>query len=331
VPVGFRCIVFAVLLALLAGGFAGAQASKARVRYVTVDGQRYLVMEDVAAYYGMRFTHAPPSKAVSLQSRFSRLNFTLESRDSTLNGVAVHLGLPVRSWRGGAIISDTDFHLTLDPILRYQCLPRGQVRRVMLDPGHGGKDPGTRGNVLKQEEKTVMLALAKQLQAELVRRGYEVALTRDSDQTLDLSRRPALAAQWGADVFVSLHANYVGTASVRGVETFRLTPRGTLSSYGNNTNSATRPGNACDRRNARLAYEVQKALVGATGAPDRGVRQANFQVLREATCPAILVETGFMSNAQEERLLGSAAYRSKIANGIADGIDRYRQAVAHQP
>jgi N-acetylmuramoyl-L-alanine amidase len=176
-----------------------------------------------------------------------------------------------------------------------------------------------------------MLALAKQVQAELVRRGYEVAFTRNGDQTVDLSRRPALAEQWRADVFVSLHANYVGTSSVRGVETFRLTPKDTLSSYGENTNSITRPGNACDRRNARLAYEVQKALTGGTGAPDRGVRQANFQVLREASCPAILIETGFMSNSQEERLLGSAAYRAKIAGGIADGIDRYRQAVAHQP
>lgn len=330
-PVGFRCIVFAVLLAVLAGGTASAQASKVRVRYVTVEGRRYLVLEDVAAYYGMRFSLAPSNKSVLLQSRYSRLDFTLESRDSTLNSVAVHLGLPVRSWRGGAVISDTDFQLTLDPILRYQCLPRGNVRRVMLDPGHGGKDPGTRGDKLRQEEKTVMLALAKLLQAELVRRGYEVALTRSGDQTVDLSRRPALAGQWGADVFISLHANYVGTASVRGIETFRLTPKGTVSSYGNSTNSVTRPGNASDRRNARLAYEVQKALVGATGAPDRGVRQANFQVLREATCPAILVETGFMSNSQDERLLGSAAHRAKIASGIADGIDRYRQAVAHQP
>ncbi len=330
-PVGFRCIVFAVLLAVLAGGTVGAQASKTRVRYVTVDGQRYLVLEDVAAYYGMRFSHTPPGKGVILQSRYSRLDFALESRESTLNSVGVHLGLPVRSWRGGAVISDIDFQLTLDPILRNQCLTQGSVRRVMIDPGHGGKDPGTRGDQLKQEEKAVMLALAKQLQAELVRRGYEVALTRNSDQTLDLSRRPALAAQWRADVFVSLHANYAGTASVRGIETFRLTPKGGLSSYGNNPNSVTRPGNACDRRNTRLAYEVQKALVAATGAPDRGVRQANFQVLREATCPAILVETGFMSNSQDERALGSAAYRTKIAGGIADGIDRYRQALANQP
>jgi N-acetylmuramoyl-L-alanine amidase len=316
---------------MLAGGTVGAQASKARVRYVTVDGQRYLVMEDVAAYYGMRFSHAPSSKGVTLQSRYSRLDFALESRESTLNSISVHLGLPVRAWRGGAVISDTDFQLTLDPILRRQCLTQGRVRRVMLDPGHGGKDPGTRGDKLRQEEKTVMLALAKQLQAELVRRGYEVALTRTADQTLDLVRRPALAAQWHADVFVSLHANYAGTASVRGIETFRLTPRGSVSSYGNSPNSVTRPGNACDRRNTRLAYEVQKALIGATGAPDRGVRQANFQVLREATCPAVLVEAGFMSNSQDERALGSAAYRTKIVGGIADGIDRYRQALAPQP
>lgn len=330
-PVGCRCILLAVLLVLTTGGGVGAQTGRARIRYLNVEGQRYLMLPDVAAYYGMRFSHVPPSKSAYLTSRFSRLVFTLESRTSTLNGVAVYLGLPVRSWRGSPVISDTDFQLLLDPILRYQALPRGAVRRVMIDPGHGGKDPGTRGDALGQEEKTVVLALARQLQAELARRGYEVALTRSTDQTLPLAQRAALANRWGADVFISLHANYVGNSSVRGIEIFRLSPQGTMSTYGNTVNSVSRPGNACDRRNSRLAFEVQRALVQATDANCRGVRQANFQVLREVTSPAILVEAGFMSNRQEERLLGTAGYRARLARGIADGIDRYRQAVAHQP
>jgi len=330
VPVGIRCILFAALLALLTGS-PGAHADKTAIRYATVDGQRYLFLRDVASYYGMRYSQAAGSKQIYLTSNYSRLAFTLDERETTLNGVAVHLGLPVRTWKSNPVLSNADFQLLLDPILRQQCLPRSNVLRVMIDPGHGGKDPGTKGDRLKQQEKAVVLALAGQLRAELTKRGHQVAFTRTSDQTLTLDQRVAAASAWRADVFISLHANYVGTPSVRGVESFRMCPKGTTSTYGNSVNSATHRGNACDRRNARLAYEVQKALVQATAAPDRGVRQASFLVLREAPCPAVLVEVGYMSNAKEEKLLAAASYRSKIATGIADGIDRFRQAVGQQP
>jgi len=330
VPVGVRCILFAVLLALLTGSPA-LHADKTRIRYATVDGNRYLFLSDVATYYGMRYSRAASSKQVCLSSRYSRLVFTLDDRATTLNDVSVYLGLPVRTWQSNPVVSNADFQLLIDPVLRTGCLPRSNAIRVMIDPGHGGKDPGTKGDRLKQQEKDVTLALASLLRAELARRGYQVALTRSSDQTLALEQRPAQASSWRADLFISLHANYVGTPSVRGIESFRMCPKDTKSTYGNTTNSSTHPGNACDRRNTRLAYEVQKALLQATGAPDRGVRQANFLVLREASCPAMLVEVGYMSNAKEEKLLAAASYRAKIAVGIANGIDRFRQAVGPQP
>ena len=328
--VGLRCRLLTVLLVLLAG-VPGGRAEKFRIRYATVSSQRYLFLRDVATYYGMRYSHRTSAKHVYLVSRYSRLVFNVDKRTTTLNGTAVHLGHPIRTWKGNPVISDADFRLLLDPILRQSSLPRSTVRSIVIDPGHGGKDPGTTGSKLKKREKDVVLQVARKLQAELTRKGYEVHLTRTGDTALTLAQRPAVAAKKRADVLVSLHANFVGTPSVRGVETFRLCPKGTPSSYGNRTNGSTRQGNACDRRNSRLAYEVQKSLLQAAEATDRGVKQAGFCVLRDTSCPAVLVELGFMSNAKDERLLNSASYQAKLAVGIAAGIERYRQAVAHRP
>ena len=324
-----RCLSLALLLVLLAGAVPGAP--KFRIRYADIGGTRYLLLEDVATYYGMRFSRRAKSGRVHLTSRYSRLDFELDKRSTTLNGVAVDLGHAVREWKGKPAISDTDFRSVLDPILRYASLPRSTVSRVVIDPGHGGKDPGTTGSKLKKQEKEIVLQVARRLQAVLAAKGYAVSLTRTDDTELSLARRPAIAAARRADVFVSIHANFVAAPSVRGVESFRLCPQGTASTYGGTTNAVARTGNGNDCRNTRLAYEVQKGMVQATGAADRGVRQASFSVLREAACPAALVEIGFMSNPAEERLLGSAAYQAKIAAGIADGIDRYKQAVEHRP
>jgi N-acetylmuramoyl-L-alanine amidase len=291
-----------VLLAALVGGSV-AHAAKFRIRYVTEAGNRYLFLRDVARYYGMRYSHRTSSKQVYLVSRYSRLLFNIDSRDSTLNGVSVSLGLPVRKWKGNPILSNADFQLLLDPILRYRCLPRSGIKRIVIDPGHGGKDPGTHGKTLKKKEKDIVLALAKQLRSELVKLGYEVHLTRATDKAVSLSGRPAVAKRLQADLFT----------------------------YGNNTNGKTRTGNACDRRNTRLAYEIQKALVDAANATDRGVKQAAFAVLRDAPCPAVLVEVGYMSNGREEKLLANATYRAKLAQGIAKGVAAYHRAAAHQP
>jgi N-acetylmuramoyl-L-alanine amidase len=279
----------------------------------------------------MRYKHYSSRKLVVLASQYSRLEFKIDSRDVVLNGVQVSLGHAVGMWKGNPILADTDFRLTLDPVLRYQSLPMSTVKRIVIDPGHGGKDPGTHGRVLKNEEKDLVLLLAKRLRTELLRRGYEVYLTRDGDQALTLDERPATAGRLRADLFISLHANYVATTTVRGVESFRLCPKGAMSTYGNSVNGKSRTGNACDRRNMRLAYEIQKAMMAGTGAPDRGVKQASFAVLRDAPCPAALIEVGYMSHSAEERLLASSGYQAKIAASIANGVDQYRRAVGHQP
>ncbi len=303
----------------------GAHAAS-KIRYVTIKGVRYVLAKDVAAYYGMAIG-ADSNQAV-LQSRFSKLTFTVNKREATVNKVKVHLSLAPTLWQKQVVLSETDFTRLIDPVMRSQALPRATPRRIMLDPGHGGKDRGTIGKWQKYREKDFTLAVARQVRNLLRQRGYTVGMTRDSDKTVSLTERAALAKRWKADAFVSIHANYVSTASVSGAEVFVLTPKNTPSTYGNTRSKAASPGNAFDQRSALLGYDVQKALVTGTKCVDRGLKRARFVVLRDAPCPAALIEAGFMSNRLEESRLRSAAYQAKIAAGIANGILQYCRQLA---
>jgi N-acetylmuramoyl-L-alanine amidase len=311
------CIL--LLLGLfLALGAAVPSAAKRRVRYITGNGIRYLYLMDVASFYGLRYESS--TQRFTMRSRFTSLSFAVDETEAIINGTRVHLSDAPWIARGYAVLADVDFRLLLSPILSTASLRRGEVRRVLIDPGHGGKDPGTLGQ--KSREKDITLLVARRLAKELIAKGYEVALTRTKDVDLSLGARSQKARSWKADITVSLHCNAAG-AGVKGIEVFRVPPLGARSTYGMQRATAASPGNAWDADNARLAYEVQRATVAATTASDRGVKNARFMVIKECPCPAVLVEMGFMSYPAEAANLANPAYQAKLARGIAAGISRY--------
>lgn len=303
----------ATLVFLLA---ATAAQGAFRMRCVTLQGVTSVFLEDVATFYGLTFSRSADD--ATLRSGAADLRFTLDRRQASVNGVAVHLNHAPALWNGHLVLSDADFRFVLDPILRGQTLPGGRPQRVMLDPGHGGKDRGASGRTV--HEKNLNLALAKSIARVLRQQGLVVELTRNDDRDVSLAKRVAKAAEWRADLFISIHANSVGTASVRGIETFVLALAGSPITYGTTPRKHASDGNAFNRQNARLGFELQKHMVLASGGADRGLKRATFAVLRDAPCPAALVEVGFLSNPQEERLLGSAAYQARLVRGIALGI-----------
>jgi N-acetylmuramoyl-L-alanine amidase len=220
---------------------------------------------------------------------------------------------------------------------------------VVVDPGHGGVDPGNPGRYFPDHlvEKDITLAIGRLLRAELMRRGIGVALTRSSDTLVDLADRGALCKA-DCDLFVSVHVNAMpdGRRADRatGVETYFLSDAKTedqqrVAKMENDaihfeTGSSTATGplgfilrdlqvNEYLRESAQLAALVQDSVARVHPGGDHGVQQAGFTVLTTARRPAILVETGFATNRTDGAFLASSLGQHKIASAIADGIVAY--------
>lgn len=180
---------------------------------------------------------------------------------------------------------------------------------LLLDPGHGGKDPGTVHDGTL--EKEIVLDICRRAIGHLEAVGYRVFLTRTDDRFIDLDERVAMVDRVRADLFVSVHVNANGRSDVMGLETY----------YKSNGDH----GQTLVDRSKRLAEIVHSAVRTVVTTRDRGVRtdQRGLRVLRTNRVPAILAELGFVSNAQERALLESADYRERLARALAAGLARW--------
>ncbi|MDT8441325.1 MAG: N-acetylmuramoyl-L-alanine amidase [Desulfuromonadales bacterium] len=217
------------------------------------------------------------------------------------------------------------------------------LRRIVIDPGHGGKDPGAVGPG-GTYEKNITLAMARRL-AEKLRKelGCEVILTRNGDVYLPLEERTAIANKVGADLFISIHANANNSRKAYGVETYYLNfaknDKAAAVVARENGTSLKQVGdlelilfdlmaNSKINESSRLAAEIQKSLVDRLSrnydqVRDMGVRQGPFYVLLGATMPSVLVETAFISNPREEKRLKSGAFQDHATDAIAKAVKKY--------
>jgi len=182
-----------------------------------------------------------------------------------------------------------------------------RVPTVVIDPGHGGEDVGAIGPT-GLHEADVTLSIGRLVADALTRKGIPVTLTRTDDTAVALEDRPDIAQRSGGIVFVSIHANAALSIAVEGTETYYETPE-----------------------SEPLAALVQDEVVQALGEPDRGVRTADFYVIANASMPAILVETAYISNPAEEEKLRDPAVQRRIADAIARGIARFLAARSVAP
>ena len=213
---------------------------------------------------------------------------------------------------------------------------------VVIDAGHGGKDPGATSGGKK--EKDAVLAMSKKLGKILANRGYKVYLTRDDDRFLTLAQRTKIADRKDAKIFVSLHCNAAPNeqkaSSMYGVETFFLqkTRDARSKRVAERENSAVLQGTDRSSKQVildavlsgpkiilsnKLAIDIQRNLLKNLGAYDGGVRSAPFWVLVGASRPSVLVEIGYITHPQERIKLFDPSYQERAAKGIADGIGRY--------
>ncbi len=183
---------------------------------------------------------------------------------------------------------------------------------IYIDAGHGGKDQGTAGKNPFYEEKQLTLSLAVATQNYLRRMGYRPVMTRTSDVFVDLYRRASLANSGRADVFVSIHCNHSSNAAAFGTEVYFYNGKGAPV--------------ARVRQSEELGKQIMHAMERCGSLKSRAVKVGNFAVIRETTMPAVLVETGFLSNPKERGCLLDGRYRMRLAKGIAEGIHAYLSA-----
>jgi N-acetylmuramoyl-L-alanine amidase len=224
------------------------------------------------------------------------------------------------------------------------------VKTIVIDPGHGGKDPGAIG-IRGTQEKDITLDVSRRLKQRLIAKGpYKVLLTRDSDQTVSLAQRVEFAKDSKADLFISVHVNSLPNRSVNVIETFYFGPpltseilqlaeqenKGSHFTIGELNKIVQDIGNTLKRQeSAMLAAAIQESLFLNIRKHDEqvldvGIKMAPFVVLSGTDVPSVLVEISCLTKEEEEIKLTSAEYREKIASYIEDGIIRYMQK-QHSP
>lgn len=225
-----------------------------------------------------------------------------------------------------------------------------EIGTVVLDPGHGGVDTGTASSH-GLAEKEVTLDIARRLAALLEDRGCRAVLTREEDRSLTLRERAEIANAQRADLFLSIHANWLPDRRARGFETYYLGPAQSAAAERLAAEENRSSGFALadyralleglwaearreeSRRLATLVQETLVATLGSTdrGAVDRGVMTAPFVVLVATEMPAVLVEVACMSNDREAHLLGSAEYRQQLAEALLESLATYAASISGTP
>lgn len=294
------------------------------------DGRECVLLKNVARTYGLDYD-TPHKETFILSSPWTTLEFASGSRKLLANHLLIWLLEPLALARRRPALDLEDAQRLIDPLLRPdEYLNREGSQIIVLDPGHGGRDPGARSR-RGQEEKDLSLDIAVHARKILANAGYHVYLTRDSDRFLTLDERCEKARKWEADLFVSIHMNSSADRATSGRETFILSAAGHQSTNDQGTpdraSRLSHPGNRHDAANVILGYYVHKNMMKTIPGTDRGLKRARFHVLKNAPCPSVLVECGFLSNADEDQQFAGVAYRRKAAQALATGILDYLAAV----
>lgn len=286
----------------------------------------------VAEALGLAYAWSGGNAKAVLTGEGARAELPTGTRDVEVNGLRVFLGQPVMVEGGKVFVSRTDFERVLAPLLRpgTGVTPIAKPKTIVLDPGHGGKDHGTSVN-----EKTYALDVARRAKPLLEAAGFRVVLTRTEDVFIGKRERAILANTNRADVFVSIHFNALPKdTKTSGIEIFSFAPRGQRSTDSwspgktDDAESAAAAVNRWDYWSSVLAQALQGRLVRDLQAFDRGKKIAHWGVLRGLNCPGVLVECGFLTSETEAKKIATEAYRQRLAETLAAGVQDYARVVA---
>jgi len=279
----------------------------------------------VNGYGPVRMIPLTPKAAHSLKTPHGNFTVRAGSLSAFWDRVEVRLGFFPQQIGDQIFLHALDIKKVLEPLARGLSVPTPANRLVVIDPGHGGRNTGTRSVLDGRLEKDYALDWARRLGPLLEQKGWRVVLTRTNDLELSLPERTAFTEAQQAHLFLSLHFNSAENRDAAGLETYCLTPAGMPSSLTRGYEDDSRlvfPNNAFDADNLRYAVRLHRALLQVNGNRDRGVRYARFLgVLQGHQRPAVLIEAGYLSNPTEAKRIADPEYRQKLAEAVAKALE----------
>lgn len=275
---------------------------------------RYLKLSEIAR--SLKFSTRPLSGGGMLAEKQGvTIKIFPDKNTITYQQSDIFLQHPTKKQGSEILISYADYLNIFVSLLAVKLVAQKapKVQTIILDPGHGGKDPGAENKSLLLQEKTLTLTLAQQLRTELQKKGYKVELTRESDRFLELKDRSTYSKK--GQLFVSIHLNSASNKQAAGAEVYTL-KRG--QNFG---------GNTFDAWNLIAGYSLLSAYTETTGLKNRGIKYDNLGVLKGLECPGILLEAWFMSNESEGKNSTDTIFIKKAIQGLVEGIEKYSNIV----
>ena len=313
----------------------------------------YIPATALVSFYQMQWQWDPITKKAELTKGKSSFIFHVGLDLAVVNGKSEKLSSPVVFYEG-AVVIPSDFAIKrmgriLGPpavVTPPPLIQKYAIRKIVIDPGHGGKDPGAIGKS-GLREKDLVLDIAKRVKDELKGNGIDVILTRDRDRFVSLYSRTQIANDNDVDFFVSIHANANRVKSLKGFEVYYLSSAvddaaraveaaeneflkfDDSSFYFRNTNLEATLWDLVYTENreesVELAKHITKAVDDSMSIRDRRIRSARFYVLKGVRMPSVLIEIGYLTNPAEEADMWRHSYRQELASAIVKGILNYKR------
>jgi N-acetylmuramoyl-L-alanine amidase len=331
-----------------------------KLQIINVDNIAYIDIDQMAAIWKANVKEERTDKRIYLNLYDEQFIFLTHSVYFSYKNTDYKMAYPLLSHGGKYLLPAEFITVTLPYLFKDKVKWNGKkltitkpqdntIKTIVLDPGHGGKDPGAVGKRLKALEKDVNLAVSLKLKSYLEKElGVNVLMTRSDDRFVSLVERTKFANENKADLFICIHTNASKNRASKGVEIYYLSTAKTtearaVEALENSVVELYEGGQEAIRKyddlalilsdimqaenleqSNNLALKLQMNTCAGTKSPDRGIKQANFYVLRGAFMPAVLVEMGFISNSVEEAFLVNLQYQERLARTIFEGIKSFK-------
>jgi N-acetylmuramoyl-L-alanine amidase len=344
-----KIIVISAIFAIFLSGCATSPIHENLQTY-TLNNATYYPLTSLCNSRNIELQYDTFSKIIGLTKDNHRINLMVGDTLILVDGKAQHLSRPVDIYQGALVVPQELKEEVIDSLFEAEyptkkiAIPLSKIKKVVIDAGHGGNDPGAVGRT-GLREKDVNLDLAKRLGNLFKNQGIGVVYTRSSDRFIPLSGRVDIANHSGADLFISMHSNANRVRSVNGFEVYYVAPSvsdstralASAKSVSLDLQGASFASRSLDLKatlwdmiytfnraeSIELSRSICRSMEDSLDTRVIGAKPARYYVLKGVRMPAVLIEVGFVSNSNEERMLKNGFYRQKVAESIMEGVADY--------